>query len=184
MEDFSDSNYLFFKTYYESEKKCFIERSQLHNLGCFAKTDISENEFITHFPGHRITSPLHYEYAIEWRSSAAPDAVSYFVDPFMIHSDLSIGCGHLINSSHPALQPPFNEPNCDFVWRSKYPYIAIYSKDVYIRKGTELLLDYHYMLTHRVPLVCSCDICDYEKFDDFIRKPYDECRLVEGKDYK
>jgi hypothetical protein len=172
MDDFFRKRENAIINFYRSEKRCFVKRSEIHSIGLFAKDTIYENEFITFYPGVLLTSPVHRDYCVEWKEFPTKKNSSvYFLDPFIPGVDLSVGCAHLANSCHPSMRRPFNVANAEFVWRKTYPYIALHAKNCTINEDSEILIDYHWMLTYTVPLFCSCEICCAEKFDDFVRGP-------------
>ena len=145
-----------------------VKPSPLGGLGLFAARDIEEYEFITWFPGTLVSQPIHYMYAIN--VSKRVNGKPSFLDPFILGTDLSIGCGHMSNSSHPALPAPWNEANAEFVEYNKHPYVSIHAKNGIICKGDEILVDYHFLLTHRFGLLCNCTECSVGYLDLLVRE--------------
>jgi hypothetical protein len=163
----SDFERITIELYNQAESKFTVRRSPLHGFGLFAKEDIYENEFITYYPGPLVSRPLFRRYAIEWRD-AKDSSLIYYIDPFVPGTFLSAGCGHLVNSSHPFLPAPYNEPNCELVARNRPPWVSVHAKNGIIEKGTELLVDYHWMLTFACNLSCNCQTCITEQYHGIV----------------
>jgi hypothetical protein len=69
------------------------------------------------------------------------------------------GVGHLINTSHPLLRPPYNIANCCYVDNAlKSPPVFIEGCGPTILPGVELLVDYHFYISCEL-LPCMCPDC-------------------------
>ena len=147
---------------------------------CIAEGGIPPNEAISIYPGYyRLISrntgapPLKYCISIHPATLPDPDVTEeWVIDASRIKYSKTDGVGHLINSCHPGLPPPYNKHNCVFIEESPDEYtsenrppLVFVVTSSYIPEGGELLMDYHDLLegmhspiTNSV-LHCSCFKC-------------------------
>ena len=168
----NDDNYeQYIRNFYASFTHLKINKSSIPGagLGVFANGFIARGTAITHFPGRLVNMYKNVHYPMEYTlHKLHPDydkVKMLYVDPFVPGTDLSIGCGHLINSSHPALKL---KKNCDFYSNQEHPWITVFASED-IPDGKELLADYHHMLTYRMKLKCKCRRCRAEKYDALVQ---------------
>jgi hypothetical protein len=133
---------------------CVVSRSSLHGYGVFAgNTVIDGVRMISPFPGDVVDrKPPPCSYSIRLFNMdmwvEAKETVG-FMD----------GVGHLLNTCHHLLRPPFNEANCAYVDNAlKQPVVFIESCGPPILPHTELLVDYHFYISCEL-LPCTCADC-------------------------
>lgn len=151
------------------EDKIEIGSSTLHGNGVFLKKNevITAGEVVCRYPGRfrwvnrppRASEGLgHYVYALgPFILDDDPGVQKYaIVDAGSTTANRAIG--HILNTSHPTLRPPFNRPNCvfavyfkDLVFRSSLPpplvlYVQCAVSLPANSQTRELLLDYHWAL--------------------------------------
>jgi len=167
--EFNDDSYeMYIRDFYANFTHLKIQKSSIPGagLGVFANGAMQRGEIVTDFPGRLVNMYKNVLYPLEFKlnkyNADSDKFDSLYLDPYVPGTDLSIGCGHLINSVHPALK--FKKKNCDFYANDKHPWISVIAlKD--IPDGTEFLADYHHMLTHRLDKKCKCKVCKSEKYD-------------------
>ena len=91
-------------------------------------------------------------------------------------------CAHFANSSHPLLDPPFNEPNAVLLGCPFQPTRNVLKLTKALRKGDEVLWDYHYQLVKK-ELVRRCRDESCEGCADVYRTPRWPCEeMPSGED--
>ena len=137
-----------------------IRKSKLHGYGVFCcQPRITRSKRLTTYPsvvvkirpGDTPWTSQHRPYSIEViKGKMYLDAYNYGIED---HAHL----GHIFNTCHPSLPPPYNKKNVDFFPTAKSSIVHIKTtRNVYY--GEELLADYHWYLTTR-KLLCTLPVC-------------------------
>ena len=132
-----------------------VGSSALHGNGVFVVGDVIPGfTWLTWYKGRRKVvkrGPRHYAYGLEISSTADTQTI---IDANHIKNVLSPVHAHLVNSSHPCLVAPYNEPNCimKLMGRRRTPVLLTLAA---IKEGTELLIDYHWMLDVASHSLCA-----------------------------
>ena len=152
--------------------------------GIFLKETFTlvDGEALTNYPGKYIvidkfrTHQLKYAVMVNaFPHSKLPEGKIWILDASMYKKyTKNQGFGHIFNSCHPMLPPPFNKSNCTLVEESPLefnnkcrPPLVFVVADRGVTGHTELLVDYHWLLNGLKKrfdpdggtLSCNCDTC-------------------------
>ena len=137
-----------------------VRPSPLHGNGLFCvKPLLAKGTIVTMYPNsivlrltpHELITSVTHPYALHLRGNVFLDAIA---DDVSNESSL----GHIINTSRPALAPPYNKPNArmlDMGDGSTRVYIELIRDVEYL---DEILCDYHWHITSDT-LRCVCSRC-------------------------
>jgi hypothetical protein len=161
-----------FKCIHSPQLKCMVEvrrtKDKGYGLFCIA-AHIPKGTRIAEFSGTKINCVDEYDNVIRNKPTGiyviqCDVAGSKFLDaasnPKYGEFRYDEAPGHFMNSSHPCLEPPFDESNCIIeCGPDEFDCCAVTAKDVYF--GDELLVDYHHQLTKlKIARSCGCHECE------------------------
>lgn len=119
-------------------------------------------------PESKVYNDSIYSYCVTIKSFHPGAKRVCILDAYIYRHTIDHGIGHIMNSSHPSLPPPYNKHNCylaeeqqsEFDVTSRPPLVFVVAC-VDITTSCELLLDYHWRLTGKwSPLLGKCMTCN------------------------
>ena len=131
-------------------------QSPLHGFGVFVHTTlIPSSTIISWYDGElRLTdrhdASITFTYGLDMGDDADGNCIVLDAERYKFHAADPFPCfGHLLNTSHPQCEAPYNAPNCAITIRGEGEPPAIQTiRDV--GHGEELLIDYHWLIREHI----------------------------------
>ena len=143
----------------EIEPGIQVRRSTLHGFGVFCCVPhLGTGKRLTEYPNVVVTVDPG---SAPWTSEHRPCSIELkrgrkYLDAYGYGTDDYQHLGHIFNTSHPSLPPPFNKPSVDFYPMQQNRVYVKTTRRRYYRD--EFLADYHWYLTSPT-LLCTLPVC-------------------------